>query len=224
MTNEKIIEYIKKMLETNASEETIRTNLINSGFDQETINDSFDQALPISKIIIPVPDHQSSPLVNVIPDVPAPIKKMVTENKPNPEPEPKKEKPKEPNIFSPYSIILSVALLMCLCVIGHQAYADMQNIVDVTSRLAAEGMIIVPVFAFSLLAAGLIGNRKRTYQVLIFPYVIISGLLFLRLFVNMLSFLYDKNATLGFYVAIVLIVALLTGVGIYYQTRSHKIQ
>lgn len=213
MINEKTVEYIKKMLEAGATEEIIKTNLSNSGFDSQTINDSFKKAFPVVDIVPPTPQRN-----NVLEEI-ASAEKIEVERSNQ---QPVKEIVREPSIFSPYSIILSVALLMCLTVIGHQVFADMETITNLTSRLAAEGVVIVPIFAISLLAAGLIGSKKKGYQVLIFPYVVISGILFLKLFFNIISFLYDKNATVGFYIAIVLIVALLTGVGIFFQARSHK--
>ena len=126
------------------------------------------------------------------------------------------------SVNSPYSIIISVGLLLSLLILGNQLFRDMSDIKNIATKLIVEAIVITPVLLIIFLLNNSFQDRKKRFQILIQPYYMVAIWMFLRLFVQLLFYLYDKAAAFGIYVALGLIVALLTGVIIFAQKKYHE--
>lgn len=203
MANEQLIEYIKKSRATGVADQAIMSLLTANGWDGADINQAFMDIQLAAVPKPPTPAVVQSPVAVRPPVVRQP--KLVKADKVN----------------SPYSIILSVGLLVFLFVLGNQMFDDISKITDIVGRLMTEAMVITAFFLFVLVLDFLLkeGYGHR-FKILVYPYYLLCGWLFLRTFWHVLSYLYDAEAAFGIYAALGLIIALFTGVVFYWQRHA----
>lgn len=219
----KLIDYIKKELSGGVGEGGIRNSLKENGWTDQVIDDAFSS----------VKRQFSAPQIPVPVPPPAAPKPIMQESEPvqvqkQPAMRPKRvaspEEPKEPDLNSPYSVILSVGLLFSLFVLGNQVFSDLSDIENLAKKLAIEAVVFVPFLLITSAISFVVNSSGKRYKILVYPFYLLSGWLFLRLFWETLWYIYDQSATFGIYIALGLIIALLTGVIMFVQRNMNKNQ
>jgi hypothetical protein len=224
MANEQLIEYIKKSLAAGAANEEIISLLTANGWGFADINNAFMdiQLAAVPKPPVPVVVQQPVALVSPVASESAQQVAFTAGPlmaKPQLMAQPKLVKADKVN--SPYSIILSVGLLVFLFVLGNQLFDDISKFTDIAGRLMTEAVVITAFFLFVLLLDFMLkeGSGHR-FKALVDPYFLLCGWLFLRTFWHVLNYLYYADAAFGIYVALGLIVVLFTGVIFYWQRHT----
>lgn len=220
----KLIDYIKKELSGGASEEKVRLSLKENGWTDQVLND----ALSLVKKELQPPASLNIP----VPPPPAPLERSPRElhyapdSKQSPNLKPQKverpKEPKKPDLNSPYSVILSVGLLFSLFVLGNQVFSDLSDIENLARKLAVEAAVFVPFLLITSVISFMVNSSGKRFKILVYPFYLLSGWLFLRLFGQTILYIYDKSATFGIYIALGLIIALLTGVIMFVQKNLSK--
>lgn len=221
----KLIEYIKKELVGGNSEEKVRLSLKENGWADQALNDAFlfvrKELQPPAPLNIPVPPPPAPARQNInsadFHDVPAQRQSMPRQRRTE-----RPAEPKKPDLNSPYSVILSVGLLLSLFVLGNQVFSDLSDISDLARKLAIEAAIFVPFLLITSILSFMVNSSGKKYKILVYPFYLLSGWLFLRLFAQTIIYIYDQSATFGIYVALGLIIALLTGVILFVQRNMSK--
>lgn len=222
----KLIDYIKKELADGNDEGKVRFSLKANGWTDQALNEVFvlvkKELQPPASLNIPVPPAPSVlPPKQILSEFrndfaarqPANVKSQRAE---------KPEEPKRPDVNSPYSVILSVGLLFSLFVLGNQVYSDLSDIENLATKLAIEAALFVPFLLVTSILSFIVNHSGKRYKILVYPYYLLSGWLFLSLFGQTILYIYDQNATFGIYIALGLIIALLTGVVLFVQRNLNK--
>lgn len=126
------------------------------------------------------------------------------------------------SMTSPYSQILATLLTVFLFILTNGLFSDIKaNLYSPNKLLMFEALAIVPFLMVGILVHFSMEDKNR-FRILSLPYFIISAWLTLRLLEKVVTYILDKNAALGIYLVLGVIVVILTGVIIFTQKSNHK--
>lgn len=113
---------------------------------------------------------------------------------------------------SSFTYILQVVLIIVLFILFNKAFGDIKNSGALTfsQMLIRETLFVLPVIALSFVVHSSIGSTSRYFRSISIPYFLISGWIFLRFFWQIIKNIFDKNAQVGIYVALLSIIVLIT--------------
>ncbi len=113
---------------------------------------------------------------------------------------------------SSFTYILQVVLIIVLFILFNKAFGDIKSVANLSFSqiLIRETLFVLPVIALSFVMHSSIGSTSRYFRSISIPYFLISGWIFLRFFWQIIKNIFDKNAQVGIYVALLSIIVLIT--------------
>lgn len=203
MINSELIDYIKKAKDQGLSEETITNTLLSSGWQASVVKEGM--------VIASVPAVPKPPAPPYAPALAQPS--VVTRPIRN------------YNIYSHYSVLLSIVLFFTLLTLANKIIGDITRHfkTDIATGLIVNALIILP---FLLLAFALhygLAEKGIKYQILSKPYYIVSAWLLIKLLFRVSNYILSTQVVYGVYIVLLLIVTVLTGVVFFVQKYlKHK--
>ncbi len=127
------------------------------------------------------------------------------------------------SINSPYSSILSAVLIISLFIITNGIFSDIKDMVATENRiLLFEGLFVIPFLLAAFLLHSSFGEDKKRFEILSYPYFIISAWILLRLLWKVGQNIWQANNALGVYIVLGMVIVVLTGVIIFVQRYIKK--
>ncbi len=127
------------------------------------------------------------------------------------------------SINSPYSSILSVVLVISLFILTNGIFSDIKGMTATDNKiLLLEGFFVIPFLLAAFLLHSSFRVDKKRFEILSYPYFIISAWILLRLLWKVGQNIWEANNALGVYIVLGMVVAVLTGVIIFVQRYIKK--
>lgn len=127
------------------------------------------------------------------------------------------------SVNSPYSSILSAVLVISLFILTNGIFSDIKNMVATENKiLLLQGLFVIPFLLAAFLLHSSFREQKKRFEILSYPYFIISAWILLRLLWKVGQNIWEANNALGVYIVLGMVIAVLTGVIIFVQRYIKK--
>lgn len=124
--------------------------------------------------------------------------------------------------LSPFNTFSIAFLLLSLIILSERALYDIARIfvgpgfdyLNNLNTIIAHAMFIIPVFLFSIILNMLVGEKLKTYAVVVIPYLITSVVLIAQLSVQIVTYFYNHHTNWQLYM-VMAVLALISSISIY---------
>lgn len=207
MIDERVINYIKHSRSTGVADLQIATDLRSGGWSDQMISEAFSIASGVNTI----PVNPTPSLASTSPQSQSAIV--------SPRVAVKKEE-----INSSFSILLAVILTISLFILSNKIFADVKLLAggDITKLLMIQGFFVLPFIVVAFLLNASLKDGGERYKIISTPYFIVSGFLLLRLLFKVAAHILDKNAALGVYIVLGMVIVVLTGIVLFVSNYVKK--
>ncbi len=209
MIDERVINYIKHSRSTGVSDAQIITDLKSGGWSDQMISEAFSIASGVNTIPVnPTPNPSlastSTQSQSAIASPRVAIKKE--------------------EINSSFSILLALILTISLFILSNKIFADVKLLADgdITKLLMIQGFFVLPFIVVAFLLNASLKDGGERYKIISTPYFIVSGFLLLRLLFKVAAHILDKNAALGVYIVLGMVIVVLTGIVLFVSNYVKK--
>lgn len=199
MINQQMVSYIKEQLALGTPQAVVIDNLKKVGWAENVINESLGVVLSgMANIsVAPINGLPESKLSN----------NSIGDN----------------SVNSPYSSLLAVILVVSLLILTNGIFSDIKNLTATVNKiLIYEGLFAIPFLLVAFLLHSHFKTPNKRFEILSYPYFIISAWILLRLLWKVGENIWKANNALGVYVILGMIVLVLTGVIIFIQKYIKK--
>jgi hypothetical protein len=211
MIDERVINYIKNARLTGINNTQIITDLKSGGWNDQVISEAFGIVNGVNTIPVnPVQNQPISPqpvqpqVQNITKSVHGPV---INEE-----------------LNSSFSVLLAVILSISLFILSNKIFADVKLLADgnITKLLMIQGFFVIPFIMVAFLLNVSLKDEGERYKIISTPYFIVSGFLLLRLLFKVAGHILDKNAALGVYIVLGMVIVVLTGVVLFVSNYVKK--
>jgi hypothetical protein len=124
--------------------------------------------------------------------------------------------------LSPFNTFSIIFLLISLIILSERALYDIARIFvgsndyfNNLNTILAHAMFIVPVFIFSIILNMLIGEKLKTYAIVVIPYLITSVFLIAQLSIQIMTYFYNNHTNWELYM-VMSVLALVSSLSIFF--------
>ncbi len=198
MIDERVTNYIKHSRSTGVSDAQIIADLKSGGWTDQVISEAFGITSGVNAIPVNPVQNQtisSQPQVqNTVKSAHGPFKKE--------------------EINSSFSILLAVILTISLFILSNKLFADVKLLAEgnITKLLMIQGFFVIPFMVAAFFLNASLKDEGERYKIISTPYFLVSGFLLVRLLFKVAGHILDKNAALGVYIVLGMVIVVLTGI------------